>query len=223
MSVAGYCADMILSRGRRYIFIHIPKTGGTAMALALEGRAMKDDLMLGDTPKARNRRGRLDGVSAKGRLWKHSRLADLEGVITADEMSDLFVFTLVRNPWDRVVSYYHWLQVQTFDHPAVKLAQRVEFDAFVRDPQTRAAFRATPARSYVSDGQGRDQCDLYIRLEHFEADAEPLWDHLGFSLRLERANTSSRNADYRPYFDHDSARLIGEDFAEDVARFSYAF
>ena len=34
---------MILSRGRRYIFIHIPKTGGTALTLALEGRAMKDD------------------------------------------------------------------------------------------------------------------------------------------------------------------------------------
>ena len=27
---------MILSRGRRYIFIHIPKTGGTALALALD-------------------------------------------------------------------------------------------------------------------------------------------------------------------------------------------
>ncbi|MFV2003185.1 MAG: Type II secretory pathway, pullulanase PulA, partial [Paracoccaceae bacterium] len=30
---------MILSRARRYLFIHIPKTGGTALALALEARA----------------------------------------------------------------------------------------------------------------------------------------------------------------------------------------
>ena len=45
---------MILSRGRKYIFIHIPKTGGTSLALALEARAMKDDIMLGDTPKALN-------------------------------------------------------------------------------------------------------------------------------------------------------------------------
>ena len=43
---------MIYSPKHGYIFIHIPKTGGTSMALALESRAGKDDLMLGDTPKA---------------------------------------------------------------------------------------------------------------------------------------------------------------------------
>ena len=37
---------MIISRGRSYIFLHQPKTGGTSLALALEERAMKDDLSL---------------------------------------------------------------------------------------------------------------------------------------------------------------------------------
>ena len=43
---------MIISRGRGYIFVHIPKTGGTSMAAALEARAMKDDILIGDTEKA---------------------------------------------------------------------------------------------------------------------------------------------------------------------------
>ena len=68
---------MILSRGRRYIFIHAPKTGGTALSLALEARAMRDDIFVGDTPKARARKGRLKGVETAGRLWKHSTLADI--------------------------------------------------------------------------------------------------------------------------------------------------
>ena len=55
---------MILSRGRRFIFIHIPKTGGTALTLALEARAMKDDILIGDTPKARARKARLRGVKS---------------------------------------------------------------------------------------------------------------------------------------------------------------
>ena len=68
---------MIISPGRRYIFVHIPKTGGTALASALEGRAMKDDILIGDTAKARARKGRLlgaksAGAKSAGRLWKHS-------------------------------------------------------------------------------------------------------------------------------------------------------
>ena len=58
---------MIISRGRSYIFVHIPKTGGTSLALALEARAMKDDILIGDTPKARRRRHRLKSLPARAR------------------------------------------------------------------------------------------------------------------------------------------------------------
>ena len=109
---------MILSRGRRYIFVHIPKTGGTALSLALEDRAMKDDVMLGDTPKAIKRRRRIKGIEASGRLWKHSMLSDIDGLATLEEIQDFFTFTLVRNPWDRGVSYFHWLREQKFEHTA---------------------------------------------------------------------------------------------------------
>src|SRR6056297_170553 len=117
---------MIISPGRGYIFVHIPKTGGTAMALALEGRARADDILIGDTPKARRRRARLKGVQTRGRLWKHATLADIDGLRSGDEIARAFTFTLVRNPWDRMVSYYHWLLGQSFDHPAVRLAQAVD-------------------------------------------------------------------------------------------------
>ncbi len=214
---------MILSRGRKYLFIHIPKTGGTSMALALEARAMKDDVMLGDTPKARQRRGRLAGAQARGRLWKHSMLADLDGVVTAEELPDLFCFTLVRNPWARMASYYHWLQGQSFDHPAVRLAVQVEFEVFVLHPMTRKALEAAPARQYMTDARGTERCDAYVRVEHLATDLAPLEAHLGFALDVPHVNRSQRPERWRDLYTPEMVAAVAEAAAEDIARFGYEF
>jgi hypothetical protein len=215
---------VILSRGRGYVFVHIPKTGGTALSLALERRALKDDILIGDTPKARARKGRLKSLVTRGRLWKHSTLADIDGLIAPQDLASMFTLTLVRNPWDRAVSYYHWLRDQHFDHPAVPLAKSLDFSSFLHQPQTVTAFRAAPARAYMTDAQGQERCRLYVRLEHLAADIAPFEAHLGFPLApLERANRSNRTLDYRGYFTDADAALIADCCAEDIARFGYGF
>lgn len=210
---------MIISHQRRYIFVHIPKTGGTSMALALEGRAAKDDILIGDTPKAKRRKARLKNIKTPGRLWKHSSLRDIDGLV---DPADYFVFTLVRNPWDRMVSYYHWLQLQNFDHPAVVLAKSNNFKGFLRHPQTQASLKAGHYRSYTTDPKGTDHCRLYARLEH-PGDLALLWEHLGFQLRLPHENRSDRDQDWRSYYDAETIDIITKKAGEDVARFGYTF
>lgn len=214
---------MIISKARNYVFVHIPKTGGTALTLALEDRAAKDDLIIGDTPKAKRRRHRLDDLQPNGRLWKHSKLADIDGVISAEELDNMFCFTLVRNPWDRMVSYYFWLQEQTFAHPAVALAKSNEFEAFLRHSDTVRTIQNAPARYYMTNVLGRERADAYVRLECLQEDLKPVEKHLGFKLSVERVNTSKRHRDYRGYYDETLAEFVGTLCAEDIRRFDYAF
>ena len=207
---------MIISHRHAYVFVHIPKTGGTSMATALEDRVGPDDILIGDTAKAKRRRRRLKALQAPGRLWKHSTLADVEGLYP----KSAFVFTLVRNPWDRMVSYYHWLKVQSFAHPAVKLAQTLDFEGFLMHPALQESVRQNGYQTYVKDAQGQERCNLFARLEHPE-DLTPLWQNLGFELTFPHINASKRNADWRLYYDTQSFEIVAEIAANDIARFGY--
>jgi len=214
---------MIISPGRGYVFVHIPKTGGTSLTLALEARAKADDLIISDTPKGKRRRARLKGAATRGRLWKHARLGDIEGLLPDPVLDGLFAFTLVRNPWDRAVSYYHWLRTQRFDHPAVARARAMTFEQFASHPDTFVEFARSPASAYMRRSDGRAQRALFIRLEHFAKDAAPLVAHLGFPLELPWENRSPRRREYQSYYSDTTVQTIAQACAEDIQRFGYRF
>lgn len=193
------------------------------MALALEARAKKDDVMIGDTPKAVKRRRKVETALARGRIWKHSTLRDIDGLYSIAELDALFAFTLVRNPWDRMVSYYHWLRSQRFDHPAVQIAQTHEFASFLKNPVIQTSLKANPYGAYMIRADGVEQCQSFIRLEHFREDVEQLEAHLGFDVRLAVENRSDRRRDYRHYFTDETADIVAEICADDIRRFEYRF
>lgn len=184
---------------------------------------MKDDILIGDTPKAQLRRGRLKGARAAGRLWKHSTLADISGLVSHDWIAQAFTVTLVRNPWDRMVSLYCWLRQQEFDNYAVALAGRSDFARFLCDPQMQAAIRAHTYSHYMRDAVGAERARLFIRLEAFDQDAQPFWDHLGFRLELPVLNQSDRERGHAGYYTTQTAKLVGSLCGEDIARFGYKF
>lgn len=136
----------------------------------------------------------------------------------------MFLFTLVRNPWDRMVSYYHWLRDQGFDHPAVSLAKGLTFAEFLTHSHTRAALAAESYGSYLNlPGRGELPA-TFVRLENLEDDLAPVEEHLGFPLApLPAVNASARRAGYRQYFDDPLANLVGELYRADIDRFAYRF
>ena len=185
---------------------------------------MKDDILIGDTPKAVQRRARAKGLPTAQPLTKHSMLAELDGYLGAEELQGYFIFMLVRNPWDRMVSYYHWLRDQGFEHPAVTRAKALEFGDFVADPFIQQSFQASPYGRYVCDAAGRERGDLFIRLEHLAEDVAPLEAHLGFRLdAIPHANRSRRRADFRGYYTDATREMVARFCAADIARFGYSF
>lgn len=220
----GSSAPMIISHGRKYIFVHIPKTGGTSLSLALEAKAMKDDILIGDTPKAKKRRKRYQDVQTSGRLWKHARLTDIYGLATQDQIESYFVFTIVRNPWDRMVSYYHWLKAQSFKHPVVGIAREYSFAEFLMNPVVQQGLQNDATRHYTCDRGGIERCNMHLKMEELAKDVQHLEQHLGVKLpELPHHNRSERHKNYANYYDTDSKDMISKVFADDIKRFEYKF
>lgn len=215
---------MYLSLRRGFLFIHIPKTAGTALTLALEERALRDDIIVGDTPKARARARRQRHLSCTGRLWKHSTLADLDGLLPVSELEQLVTFTLVRNPWDRVASLYFWLKEQSFANPMVGIAKTEDFSGFIRSPTVALSLRTNGFESYLRRPDGSIKPSHFVRIEQFGEDIAPIARHLGYPLPdLEHVNQSKRPRDWRGLYSDMDARWVGELCSADIQRFGYCF
>lgn len=93
----------MLSISKKFIFIHIPKTGGNSI----------QDYLIGFTEeeKTYNFKDRYDEntfgiVSDIVDTHKHSPLYEYKQLLSMDIFSELFTFSVIRNPWERAISYY---------------------------------------------------------------------------------------------------------------------
>ena len=90
-------------------------------------------------------------------------------------------------------------------------------------PFVQRSIAASSAPSYVTNSDGVERCDLYIRLEHFQTDAQPLFAHLGFELTLPRANESARPRDWRSFYTSETVAIVENISAIEIERFEYSF
>jgi hypothetical protein len=79
---------VIFSAEDKFLFIHIPRTGGTSITAALAGAY----------PRA----------SVDAFAGKHATGLTIRGGFWIDDWESLFRFTVVRNPWEIIGSDYRW-------------------------------------------------------------------------------------------------------------------
>ena len=114
----------MISHRLKFIFIHIPKTSGNSLSLYLK------DLVDNVVVRKNSLVGKNEGIKILCEYGKsdikHAGI-DYYQKIYGEKINDYFKFTIVRNPYDRILSYYFWTKGgknQTFD--------RDEFIQFVK-------------------------------------------------------------------------------------------
>jgi hypothetical protein len=87
--------NMLYSEKYNLLFIAVPKTGTTSFTSAL-----------GEVIESRRNVVIVDGVEVP--CGEHDSLADVAARVGWDKVTEMTVVGAVRNPWDRLVSSYHF-------------------------------------------------------------------------------------------------------------------
>jgi hypothetical protein len=216
---------MLISHRHQFAFVHVPKTGGSSVSHALWSFADHVDHYWA------NRCLSLVGIRvnhyAPCRLRKfrpHTPADTLRHNLPAGLFESLFTFAFVRNPWDLLVSYYHFLRdadghPDHVSHRRRHATRLPDFEAYIRYEIRRGKISQT---RMVTDRRGRVLVDFLGRYESLRGDFAHACREIGINASLGRANASSRG-DYRDYYTDRLVALVRDGFAEDIERFGYEF
>jgi hypothetical protein len=200
----------MISLQKRFLFVHIPKTAGNSIQSAL--RDYSEDQLVA-LRKEQDGIERFGLRNPKYKIKKHSTLREYREALGDEQFRSLYKFTCMRNPWDRMISYYftptqspeNWdrKKFQRIISEAVSVADYLRLDRDEEDPFANV--------------------DYVMRFENLAEDFRAVCGTLGISpATLPRYNRSNREH-YSKYYDDELRELVRKRFAREIERFGYAF
>jgi hypothetical protein len=212
---------MLTSPGKKFLFIHIQKTAGSSLRRALHYTLPDLRTVLGT----------------------HDTALQARRFLGEAEYSRYFVATFVRNPWDRLLSWYTmiiqtqarmplWRKLCRKEGPRLWQYVRENSNSFeefihrctadVADRDGRKSFCRNQVE-YLTDEEGRLIVDFVGRYESLHQDTERLFTRLGLAgVKLPHVNPSNHRH-YSTYYSDDLAEVVRHRYARDIETFGYEF
>lgn len=199
---------MPISHKHKIIFIHIPKNAGTAI------------------------------TNAPGMDFQnsgHHKCSEYKDLISAEKWGEFFKFSVIRNPWDRVVSNYNYARmIKSYwhstdgstvypKHADYDLCSRLSFEQCVKmlheNPRFFKHMGWGHQHPYIFDSN--DQLLIDKIFSHHEMDSCEFKELIP---KLEKVNTSTKmKANYKDYYNNKLINLVYEIYKKDITLLNFKF
>lgn len=215
----------MISIQKKFLFIHVPKTGGNSIQNVLRSYSEDEIVTL-----AKHQDGieRFEVRNSKYRITKHSTLSHYKSVLDAKTYDSLYKFATIRNPWDMMISYYF------SPHRSASEWDRNHFISLVNSVPTlrdficemsflEKLFVRTGLKTNIANRKLGEDIDFLIRFEHLGEDFESVCKRIGIPYTpLPRRNSSTRSH-YSTYYDDELKEMVQKKFAEEIVIGNYRF
>lgn len=213
---------MLINHEQKFIFIHVQKTAGISIESQLMHRLPSTELWHG----------------------RHGRAVDGINEIGLDVWSQYYRFAFVRNPWDRMVSWYSMIEEAKQNLPIYRryfknpfkselwnyaINHSHDFESFIQNC-TNVVFDLGCYKSfaynqmdYLTDLKGNLTVDFVGRFENIKDDFTKITKHLNIdTLDLPRKNQSIHHH-YSSYYTEQTIDIVRKRFIRDIQTFNYEF
>ena len=199
---------MPISHSHKLVFIHIPKTAVTAIT---------------ESPEVKFE-------SLNGHFTRQETKMSL-----ASKCDEYFKFTVVRNPWDRVVSNYKYSRmIKSYWHSndgSTKYSKHVDYDVcsklsfedcvklLQKNPNSLRHQGWKPQYPYVCDADKNIVVDKVFDYSDLDGD-----EFKKIIPKMERINVSQGGKEsYKDYYNDELIDIVSEFYKEDIKIFNFKY
>ncbi len=213
---------MIVSNSNKYIFLKTRKTAGSSIQVALSTKCNPLlDIITGNSIKE----GKLDESHSGG--WNINKFftnhphpsIELVKKWAGDDWKNYFKFAFVRNPFDIVVSRYHWNLGKKNKPTSID-----GFNKWIKNYFLNGEYKEDEQWRYIYIN-GKNELDFIGRYENLKADFNFICDKINISppeLGLQKSGYRDKKH-YSKYYNQESIELVNKYFKKDLTLFNYNF
>ncbi|MCW1929834.1 MAG: sulfotransferase family protein [Candidatus Kerfeldbacteria bacterium] len=243
---------MIISHSRKFIFIKPRKVAGTSVEVALaqycgEEDIITENVLLNEIDETTARDFRRNDTG----FFNHMRSKRIKKQVGEKIWNSYYKISIVRNPWDMLVSRYFWnkknatprksvgevcgeiLKAPSQTHLYGKLFFAMKRTLLREEISPEDSFDAFLKKlphnasntSYYFDDHGKPYCDFVIRFEHLQEDFDTVCEHLELPhTEIPQLKTKVRTSrDYTSFYTSETRAWVEKEFAQEINAFGYTF
>ena len=201
----------MISHKHKYIFIHIPKTGGTSVEMSLK------------------RHNLVDEDFSQGVHVHHDS-------VDKKIANSYYTFAIKRNPWERFVSIWSYWTINSKHSSRGNAISpdyiNISFQKFIRElPKIESKVKEKFPLGMVTFMQQTElnqlpayvTVDMWIEFSNIQEDFNIVCDKIGIPRQELPHENKSKHKHYTEYYDDETRAIVTQKYAKDIEYFGYKF
>ena len=153
----------------------------------------------------------------------HKKLSNYDN----DKINEYFTFSFVRNPFDRTVSTYHFLNSESCmkwprsNRKIHNLVKSMTFSEFIKNLFRIRNKHLESQFNYIAHNSLK--INFIGKFENLQEDFNIICDKIGIPRQQLPYKNKSKHKHYTEYYDEETKQIVAERYAKDIEYFRYEF